>query len=280
MIPPSITFVIYGLFAEQSIGKLLIAGILPGVLNAFLYVLQIIIRCKIAPYLGPVGPRFKWREKIGSLISVIPFISIVLAIVLGILFGIWTPVEASAVGVVAVFLMGVLRRRFELKQLSQALMDSVCGAASVMVLVIGALTFSSFLALTGYNEIITDAVVELGLAPFQLFLVFLLLFMALGMFLEATSIIALTVPLMMPAVETMGWDPIWFGVIMVALMEVAAVTPPVGLNLYAVKAAAPEIPTKVIFLGAIPFWLCDVTGIFVIFFVPSIALFLPGLMLG
>jgi TRAP-type C4-dicarboxylate transport system permease large subunit len=147
-----------------------------------------------------------------------------------------------------------------------------------MVLVIGAMSFSAFLALTGYNETITNMIIHSGLTPTKLFFAFMGLYLILGMFLEATSILALTVPLLMPAVYAIGWNPIWFGVILVALMEVAAVTPPVGLNLYAVKAASPEIPTHIIYLGSIPFWLCDVTGILIIYYIPEIALLLPNLM--
>lgn len=280
MIPPSVTFIIYAIFAEQSIGKLLISGILPGLLIAALYSIQVIIRCIIQPDLGPAGPRFSWRERLRSLLGVLPFLLTLLFIWLGIMFGIWTPVEASAGGVVLVFIMGLSRRRLNLRPIISSLIDAVLGAASVMVVVIGALTFSTFLALSGYSETITKAIVGLGLHPFELYLVLIFIYFILGMFMEATSIIALTVPIFMPVVNSMGWDPIWFGVILVCMMEVAAVTPPVGLNLYAVKAAAPDIPTETIYKGAIPFWVCNIIAILILYLVPQIALFLPNRMIG
>ena len=280
MIPPSITFVIYSIFAEQSIGKLLISGILPGLLTAALYSIQVISRCVLDPTLGPKGPQFTWAERIRSLVGVLPFLGTLLVIWVGIMVGIWTPVEASAGGVILVFIMGLARRRFQMGAVLSAFTDAVLGAASVMVVVIGALTFSTYLALSGVSEAVAEAIIGLGLSSFSLFVVFILIYFILGMFMEATSIIALTVPLFMPVVKTMGWDPIWFGVILVSMMEVAAVTPPVGLNLYAVKAAAPDVPTQTIYTGSIPFWVCNLIAIFILYKWPIIALYLPNKMLG
>jgi tripartite ATP-independent transporter DctM subunit len=278
MIPPSITFVLYGIFAEQSIGKLLIAGIFPGFIIGGLYAVQVIGRCIVNPKLGPQGPKFTWGERIRSLIGVVPFLMILFAIMAGILLGVWTPVEASAAGVSAVFVFGIVRRRFSFNRVTAALVEAVLASTSVMVLIIGAMTFSCFLAMCGYSEVITNSIIGLGLPPFGFFMVIVVLYVFLGMFLEATSILALTVPLLIPALKPVGWDPIWFGVICVSLMEVAAVTPPVGLNIYAVKAAAQEVDTSTIYWGCIPFWFCNIIAIIIIYFFPKIALYLPGLM--
>lgn len=278
MIPPSTVFVLYGIFAEQSIGKLLIAGILPGLLIAMLYAGQVILRCTLRPELGPVGPKSSWREKFRSLAGVVPFLSIIILVMLGILLGIFTPVEASAVGVVLVFLVGQIQRRLSLRATAKALLDSVVASASVMVLVIGALTYSAFIGLTGYNVALTNYIVGLGLPPIALFSILVVLYLILGMFLEGASMLALTVPLVLPTVIAVGWDPIWFGVIVVSMVEIALVTPPVGLNLYVVKAGAPDIPTETIIAGALPFWLCNIVAIYIIYFIPSIALFLPARM--
>jgi C4-dicarboxylate transporter DctM subunit len=138
-----------------------------------------------------------------------------------------------------------------------------------MVVVIGSMMFSTYLAITGFSELLTDAIVGLGLPPYLLFILIILFYTLLGMFLEATSILALTVPLMMPIVTTMGWSPIWFGVVLVLMMEVAAITPPVGLNLYAVKAVVPETPIKTIIQGALPFVLCCLVMIAILYLAPE-----------
>lgn len=278
MIPPSVTFVLYAIFAEQSIGKLLISGILPGLVIASLYSVMIIVRCMINPRLGPRAAKFTWRERWSSLLGVAPFFTLLAAIFLGILFGIWTPVESSAAGVVIVFFMALLRRQINLQSLLRSLVDAVVTTSSIMILVIGCMMFSKFLSLTGFNEVMIQAIIDLSLPPFFFFVLLILVYTILGMFLEATSIIALTIPLMMPVIKAVGWDPIWFGVIIVCLMEVAAVTPPVGLVLYTVKATAPEIPIETIYRGCVPFWLCNIIAVFIFYFAPQIALLLPSMM--
>jgi C4-dicarboxylate transporter DctM subunit len=280
MIPPSITMVLYGIFAEQSIGRLLIAGILPGILNALLYITLIIGRCILNPSHGPKGPKFDWLERWLFLVKILPFVLIVLVVIFGMLFGVFTPVEASAIGTFLVFLLSLLIKRFVLQKFINALIETGITTAAIMILVVGCIMFTKFLALTGFNVFVTDLIVSYDLPPFSLFLVIIALYFFLGMFMEATSILALTVPLLIPVVIKTGWSPIWFGVIAVAMMEVASVTPPVGLNLYVVKSAAPEVSMKTIYLASIPFWLCDITGIFIIYFFPQLALLLPKLMIG
>src|SRR5690606_8238668 len=176
---------------------------------------------------GPVGPRSTWAERWQALPGVLPFILVVAMILLGILLGIWTPVEAAAVGVVLVLLIGVARRRLGLAQVFHALIDGAVTSASVFMVVIGALIFSRFLAITGFTAAIKEIVSSVHTSPFLMFLIIILIYFILGMFMEAASILALTVPMMMPIIASMGWNPIWFGVVLVKLMEIAAVTPPV-----------------------------------------------------
>ena len=173
--------------------------------------------------------------------QVLPFIILILSISLGILFGLWTPVEAAAVGVIFVFIMGLVTGNFTVGKLVKAFVDSVQTSAAIMLVVVGSMMFGKFLALTGLNEVITKTIISLDLSSFQFFLILMVVYLILGMFLEATSILALTVPLLIPAVKEIGWSPIWFGVVLVLMMEIASVTPPVGLNLYAVKATVPEL---------------------------------------
>ncbi|MGQ0662809.1 MAG: TRAP transporter large permease [Pseudomonadota bacterium] len=278
MIPPSITLVIYAVFAEQSVGKLLIAGVLPGLLTSLFYALLIVVRCYFNPALGPSGPIFSRREKLAAAPSVLPFLSIVVAIIVGMLTGVWTPVEAAAIGVVLVLLMGLWRRSQTLRTLLEGFMDAAVTSASVLVVVIGSLVFSNFLAVSGVSEIVTEGILALDLSPVALFSMFIFVYLVLGCLMEVTSILALTIPLFMPVVKAVGWDPVWFGVVVVSMMEVAAVTPPVGLNLYAVKATAPDVPLATIYRGAFQFWLMNIVVVLLLYMYPEIALYLPNMM--
>lgn len=278
LIPPSITFVLFGIFSEQSIGKLLIAGIIPGFMLASFFAVYIIVRCIITPSVGPRGPKFTWREKLSSLPPVLPFFAIVSAIFLGILFGIWTPVESGAAGTVMVLLMAWWRRSLTLKGLITTFRQAAAMSASILMVIIGSMVFGTFLALNGVSEMIADWVIGLHLSPLALFGMLLLIYVVLGCVMEVTSILALTVPLVMPIVMAVGWDPIWFGVIIVLLMEIAAVTPPVGLNLYAIRATAPEYDLATICWGALPFWLVVVAMAVLLYIFPGLATYLPSLM--
>jgi len=279
MIPPSVTLVIYAIFAQQSIGKELIAGVLPGLLTAGLYIALIVARCKWNPALGPVGPRFSLKERLRSLPPVLPFLAVVLLVIVGILAGICTPTEAAAIAVVAVLAICLWRRTLSLRALINGMQDAVMVSAAVLLVVIGSLTFSNFLALTGFNEQVTQWVISAKLPPWLLMVLLVAMYLVLGCIMEATSILALTVPLAVPIVAAVGWDPIWFGVIVVSLMEVGAVTPPLGLNLFVVKASIPDSKLSDITVGSAPFWLMNLVAIFVLYLFPSIATWLPGLML-
>lgn len=278
MIPPSITLVLFALFAEASVGKLLIAGILPGFMIALLYGAMIYVRCRLDPSLGPVGEVFTWKERWASLPAVLPFFFIVGSILAGILLGIWTPVESAAVGVVLVILTGFARRRLTTNAVFKACVDGVITSASVFLVVIGSLVYGQFLALNGFAEVMTGSVKAMQLSPFALFVLLMAIYFVLGCLMEVSSILALTVPLLMPLVVLAGWDVVWFGVLVVSMMEVAAVTPPVGLNLYAVKAALPDIRLDTIYKGSTPYWIMNVIAVLILYAFPQIALYLPNKM--
>ncbi len=279
MIPPSITMVLYATFAEQSIGKMLLAGLLPGLLLTGLYMLMILVRCIRTPELGPRGPKFSWNERFSSLLKVLPFLSVVILVILGILFGIFTPTESAAVGLVLVFLMAVVRRQITLHKFYLAAVDAVSISAAIFLIVIGSLIFSNFIALNGLGSTISTSITDLNLTPAMLFLMLIGIYLLLGMFLEATSILALTVPLVLPLVIEVGWSPIWFGVILILMMEIASVTPPVGLNLFVVKASIPGSGLGEICAGLAPFWIVSLLCAAILYFVPSLATYLPDMMI-
>jgi tripartite ATP-independent transporter DctM subunit len=278
MIPPSLIMVFYGIVAQQSIGKLLIAGLLPGILTVVVFSILILIRAKINPGIAPAGPRFSFVETMQASVKASPFVLVLLFLIGGILIGFWTPTEASAGGVVVVAAIGLAKRNLNLRRMFEAGIDTVMTAAAVLLLVMGSVLFGKFLALTGVTSFLTNFVNGAELSSIQLFIVLIIFYLILGTFLEGISILALTVPVVLPIILKAGWDPIWFGVIMVKLIEIGAVTPPVGLNLFAVKSTAPHVKTSDIIIGAMPFWICDILVLFVLFAVPSIATILPSMM--
>jgi TRAP-type C4-dicarboxylate transport system permease large subunit len=170
-----------------------------------------------------------------------------------------------------------LRRRITMGKLLSACRDAVVMSTSVFIIVIGSLVYSGFLALNGFSDLIAQTIIDMHLGSFGLFLFLVLIYMILGMFMEVSSILALTIPLIMPIIATTGWNPIWFGVVVVALMEVAAVTPPVGLNLYAVKASVPDVALRKIYLGSVQFWMVNLLVILILYCFPEIALLLPNI---
>jgi tripartite ATP-independent transporter DctM subunit len=278
MIPPSITMVLYGIFSDTSIGKMLIAGVLPGLLTCALYALMIAARCKVWPELGPPGPHFSWLERCRAVPPVMPFVLIVSLIIAGILFGVWTPVESAAAGVVLVLVLAIWRRQMSWRRLFFALTDAAIICASIQIIVIGSLIFSNFLVLSGFSELATGAILALNLSPLSMFVALVAVYLVIGTMMEVASTLALTIPLVMPIVAAMGWDPVWFGVILVSVMEISAVTPPVGLSLYVVKATVPDLTLTDICMGALPFWLMNLLAIAIIYAFPQIALVLPNMM--
>lgn len=278
MIPPSLIMVFYGIVAQQSIGKLLIAGLLPGILTVTAFSILILIRAKINPAIAPAGPSFPIRETFLAGLKASPFVLVLIILIGGILVGFWTPTEASAGGVVVVAAIGLAKRNLNLRRLFEAGIDTVMTAAAVLLLVMGSVLFGKFLALTGVTSYLTNFVNGAELSSLQLFIVLIVFYLVLGTFLEGISILALTVPVVLPIILKAGWDPIWFGVIIVKLIEIGAVTPPVGLNLFAVKSTAPHVRTWDIIVGAFPFWVCDIFILFLLFAFPTVATILPSMM--
>jgi C4-dicarboxylate transporter DctM subunit len=278
MIPPSMTMVVYAIFAQESIGKLLIAGILPGILIFVLYTAQVMIRVKINPRLGPRGEKYSFSDRISSLFSILPFMLILTLVLAGILFGVWTPVEASAAAVILVLGMALIRRRSTVQSLFSMAKEAAIVSSAIVVLVIGSFILGNYLAVSGVDQIVTKGVIGLELPRAAFFAILLVFLTILGMFLEIGCIMAITIPLILPILKVFGWSPIWFGVIMINLGEMAALTPPVGVALYVAQAAAPDINLSVIFKSTLPFWICNLAAAFILFVMPDIALFLPSFM--
>lgn len=279
LIPPSLGFVVYGMLTEQSIGKLLIAGIFPGILLSLAYVAIIVIEVKIDPNLAPVTPgAVSWREKLLALSGVWETLMVFLLVMGGIYLGFINPTEAGAIGATALFVIVLLKRRLTLNNLFASLLEAIRISVMVLFLVAGANVFSYFLALSTIPTAVSTWMAGLQVSPYVILAIIVFIYLVLGCFLDAISMMVLTMPVIFPVITTLGFDPIYFGVICVLMMEAGLITPPVGLNVYTLAGVAKDVPMEEIFRGALPFLISIITVVFLITIFPKIALFLPSMM--
>ncbi len=279
MIPPSIMLVVVAIFTYQSIGKLLLAGFIPGFITAFTYATLILVRAKVDPSIAPAGPSFPWKERIMSLRLVGPFLLLLAGLLGGIFFGIWTPTEGGAMGVLMVLLLGVITRRLNAwSKIKDSIGGTVITTGAVFITIIGAMLLSKFLAFSGLTDMVITFIIGMNLQSYQLFGVLIILYLILGMFMMGIPMMAITLPLVYPLILAQGWSPIWFAIVFVKLTEIAYVTPPLGINLYAMKTAAPDVPMSTILRGIFPFIFCDLVVLVLLYLFPEICLFLPSLM--
>ena len=279
LIPPSVPLVIYGIITEQSVGFLLMAGFLPGILSAVIYAFMIQIRVKLNPSLAPPLEKAPWKSRLISLKGTWGIVAILTLMLGGIYTGIFTPTEAGGAGAAGVFVIGLLTRRLDFKKFKLAMLET--GRATVMIfaIIVGILIFVRFLALTGLPAAFSEMVVALPVPRIFILCGILGLFVFLGMFLDLIGMMLLALPIVFPPVIALGYDPIWFGVIVVKMGEICLITPPVGLNVYVVNSVAPDIPSQTIFKGIIPFLLMDFLTLAVLIAFPQIVTFLPSLMM-
>lgn len=276
LIPPSALLIIYGIITEQSIGKLFVAGVLPGLLLAFAFVVTIFIICSRNPKLGPPGPATTLRQKIASFPALIEVIIIFVVVLGGLMTGWFSATQAGAAGAGAVALMGLARRNLTWKNLIEAAQDTLLITCMVMFVIFGATIFGRFMAVAQLPFMLSSWIADLSLPPILIMILIILIHIVGGCFMDGLALIMLTVPILFPTVLALGYDPIWFGVIITLIVEMGAITPPVGINVYVIKGIAPDVPLEKIFRGIFPFLyaLIIVSIILVIF--PKIATFLPG----
>jgi tripartite ATP-independent transporter DctM subunit len=278
LIPPSVIFIVYGILTEQSIGKLFAAGIIPGIILASLFSLTILIRASRNPSWAPMGPSVSFWEKVRSMAGVIETLILFALVMGGMFFGIFTPTEAAAVGAFCTMMMAFMRRRLTLRALVQSLAEATRISCMVMVIVTGATIFGHFLAITTVPMALASWVSNLPLPPYAIMGVIVLVYLLGGCFMDALGMIMLTIPIFYPVAIAMGFDPIWFGVVIVLVTEMGVITPPVGVNVYVVKGIAPSVPLETIFRGALPFLLSLLALVGLLLAFPKLALFLPSIM--
>ncbi|MGX1096826.1 TRAP transporter large permease [Amorphus sp. MBR-141] len=280
LIPPSTGFVVYAILTQQSIGRLFLAGVVPGILLATLFVLAITLVAWLRPEEAPRGPSVGWREKRAATTGALPILAIILITIGGIYMGIFSPIEAAAVGAALALLFAVLGRTLSMAGFLKAVRDAVATTATVMLILIAAHIINPFIALTRIPAVVGEALTSLPLGPTGIMLVILACYLVLGCFLEGLSMLVLTMPIFFPLVTSLGFDPIWFGVVVVITLEMGLISPPVGVNVFIVKSVAPDVPLKEIFAGVAPFWLAMLVLVILLVMFPDLALLLPDTMIG
>ena len=278
LIPPSTGFVIFAILTEQSIGRLFLAGVFPGLLLLTAFVLTVSVICWIRPDAGPQGPRRSTSEKLRALTGALPILLVIATTIGGIYGGLFSPVEAAGVGAAFVILYGMLTRTLSLGAFWQAARNSITTTATVMLILIAAHMINPFLALSHVPAFVGETLVGLDIPVLGTLALMLLMYLILGCFLEGFAMLVLTLPIFFPVVLQLGIDPIWFGVLVVLTLEMGLISPPVGINVFIVKSVAPKVLLADIFRGVAPFWVAMLVTLGFLVAFPQISLFLPNTM--
>jgi C4-dicarboxylate transporter DctM subunit len=280
LIPPSVILVAYGIWTETSIGHLFIAGVIPGIVLATMYSLYIWGRCLINPEMGPIGPRYTWGEKIGSLYKLGPVLAIFLIVLGGIYFGVFTPTEAAGIGVSGVFFVTLVMGRVTWEGTKAALLDAGRTSAMIFAIIVGGHIIGAFLNVTGVTTGLISWIADLGVNKYVVIAIFVALYLVLGAILDVWGMLILTLPFVFPVIVELGFDPVWFGIFIVIMVEIALITPPIGINVYVMHNLAPDVPLTEIFKGVAPFVVVSLIFVVLLTAFPQMALFLVELAFG
>jgi len=278
LIPPSVGLVIYGIITEVSIGKLFLAGFIPGILEAVFYIGTIALMCRIKPSFGPRGAKTNLVTKITSLKNTWMVLLLFVLVLGGIYFGISTPTEAAGVGAFGAFCIALGRRKLKWQAFKRSILETIQNTAMVILIVLGAMILGYFLAVSRVPTTLANTIGGLPVDRYIILAAICVFLLALGCVLDAPAMILLITPIIFPVVVNMGFDPIWFGIIMVRMCEIALITPPVGLNVFVIKGIAKDVPTYTIFKGILPFLLADVVHVALLIAFPQLSLYLPSFM--
>ncbi len=279
LIPPSTTLIIYGMLTEQSIGQLLIAGILPGILLTMLYILTIMITVRINPRLAPkVNVKSSWKEKFISLKSTIWIILLFILVIGGMYAGIFNPTEAAGIGAFLTFLIALMKRKLTVKKLIEAMNNTLRTTGFLFAIIIMAFILNYFLTLTRIPILMANFFDGLNLPPFFMFMAIIFMYILLGAVMDALAMIVVTIPIVLPIIQALGFDLIWFGIIVIMVVEMAMISPPVGMSSYVLKGSTEGLTLEQIFKGALLFLIPIFVAIIILYFFPEIATFLPSQM--
>jgi len=276
MIPPSTVFAVYGLITEQDVGKLFVAGIVPGILAVFMYMITITAIGMIRPGFLPSGPRSSWAERRAALRDVWATLLLFVFVIGGIYGGLFTATEAAGMGAAGAFIIGVLRGRLSPADIRRSLLESTRTTAAVFTVLIGAILFGYFLTITQTPQNVTAFLTGLGIGKYGVLALIMVMYLVLGCLMDALAMIILTVPIVFPVIVALGFDPIWFGVIIVMTVELGLIHPPVGMNIFVIKSVVEDVKISTIFYGVIPFIVTDLIRLVILIAFPILALWLPS----
>ncbi|MGD9188824.1 MAG: TRAP transporter large permease [Desulfobacteraceae bacterium] len=277
LIPPSVILILYGIITEQSIGKLFLAGIIPGIMEAVFYIFTIGYLTFFKPHHGPRGPKTTFKEKLGSLKSAWEVVLLFVVVIGGIYKGIFTPTEAAGIGAFGTFLFALLRRRLSWNKFTHSLAETVQTTGMLFLIILGAMIFGYFLSVTRLPMEFASIVSDLPVNRYVVLAAILIITMLLGCIMDSMAIVLLTIPVFYPLIQQLNFEPIWFGILVVRVTEMGLITPPVGLNVFIIKGIS-GVPIGTIFRGVIPHLIADVLQVIVLIMFPQITMFLPNLM--
>ncbi|MFC1867269.1 TRAP transporter large permease [Thermodesulfobacteriota bacterium] len=277
LIPPSAAFILYGIITEQSIGKLFLSGIIPGILLTALFMIFIYIWAKRNPKLAPEGPKAGWRDRLVSLKVVWAVLILFLVVMGGIYLGVFTPTEAAGVGVFVAFFIALVRGRITKKNIVTSFMNTLSTTGMIFVMIIGAMLFNYVLVLSGLTFALADFVIGLSLPPVGILVAILILYIVLGCLMDAFAMLLILVPILFPVILALGFDPIWFGTVSVIMVEMGLITPPIGLNVFIIAGTARDVPMFDIYRGVTPFIIATALCVAILVIFPQIALFIPNM---
>ena len=278
LIPPSLGFILYAILTEESIGQLFMAGIIPGILEALLYILTIYILCLLRPSLGPAGPKTDFKTKLVSLKNTWAMLVLFILVMGGIYLGIFTPTEAAAIGASGALVVSLIAGKVNRSSISNSLHETGRATAMIFLMVIGAFTFMRFLAVSNIPFVLADFVTNLNAPAYGVLAIIIIFYIFVGCFLDIPSTMVLTMPIVYPTIVALGFNPIWFGVLFVRVGEIGEITPPIGMNCY-ILSGVTGVPVGTVFRGIFPFFLADIVHVLLIVIFPAIALFLPRMMM-
>ncbi|MFZ5735912.1 MAG: TRAP transporter large permease [Pseudomonadota bacterium] len=280
MLPPSTVLAVYGIITQQDIGKLFIAGILPGLLAIVMHMITIWIIGVARPGFLPAGPKSSWSERLAAFRDVWSPLLLFLFVIGGLYGGFFIPTEAGAVGAVGAFLIGVARGKLNRDGILQSLLQATRTAAAVFTILIGAICFGYFLTITQTPQHITEFLTGLGIGPYGVLALILLMYLVLGCVMDAMAMVILTVPIVFPLITALGFDPIWFGIVIVMTVELGLISPPVGMNVFVIKSVIKDVSMSTVFKGVAPFVITDLIRLMILIAFPIIAVWLPMRMIG
>ena len=273
MIPPSIALLVYAILTQQSVGDMFIAGFLPGILGMVMYSITVMIMVRWKPHLAPRGERTPWKAKILSLTGLIPFSFIFIVIIAGIFFGIFTPTEGAAVGAFAAWGYAFVKG-MRLEGLKRSLTETLALSAVVFFMLLGAEALGYFISVSQMSNTLASWIGGLAVSPMVVLICILFMYFVLGLFMDALAMLVITIPVVYPIILALGFDPVWFGIIAVLTVELGLITPPMGMNIFVIKAAAPHIKLADMFRGVAPFIVSDLVRLVVLIAFPAISLVL------